>query len=88
MKIFQDSSKMYIKALKSRGFREEFNYQEPKMANENDLYMNKEKTTCNNKEISRKKEKGKLYESTLQPFCKLLNIDIGKYFLKLIDKTL
>ena len=30
-------------------------------------------------------EKGKLYGLT-PPFCKLANIDVGKYFLRLIDK--
>ena len=55
MKIFHDSSKMYIEALKSSRFREEFTYQEPKMPNENNL--NKENTKCYNKEISRKYSK-------------------------------
>ena len=31
-----------------------------------------------------KLEKGKLYGLT-PPFCKLANIDVGKYFLRLID---
>ena len=30
-------------------------------------------------------EKGKLY-GLIPPFCKLANIDVGKYFLRLIDK--
>ena len=37
MKIFQDSYRMYIEALKSSEFREEFIYQVPKMPNENNL---------------------------------------------------
>ena len=75
---------MYIEALKSSRFREEFTYQEPKMPNENNLYMNKENTKCN-KEISRRNKKRKIiwFNPT---FCKLVNINIGKYFLKLIDK--
>ena len=42
MKIYQDSSKMYMAALKSSRFREEFTYHEPKMPNVNNLYINKE----------------------------------------------
>ncbi len=34
MKIFYDSGKMYIKAIKISGFREEFTYQDSKMPNE------------------------------------------------------
>ena len=49
IKIFQDSCKMYLEALKSSGFREEFTYHEPKMPNENNLYMNKENTKCSKK---------------------------------------
>ena len=76
---------MYIEALKNSRFREDFTYQEPKMANENNLYMNKENTKCNNKEISRKNRKRKIiwFNPT---FCKLVNINMGKYFLQLIDK--
>ena len=48
---------MYIEALKSSGFRDEFTYQEPKMPDEDNLCMNKEYTDCNNKEISRKSKK-------------------------------
>ena len=58
-KIFQDSSKMYMEALKSSGFRVEFIYHEPKMPNKNNLYKNKE-----NIKSSKKIEKGKLYGST------------------------
>ena len=58
IKIFNDRSKMYIKAFKSSGFREEFTHQKYKMLNENNLYMNKENT----KKISKKKiEKRILY---------------------------
>ena len=78
LKIFQDSSKMYIKALKSSGFREEFTYHEPKMPNDNTLHMNKENTKC-----SQKIRKIIWFNPT---FCKRVNINIGKYFLKLIDK--
>ena len=37
------------------------------------------------RKLVEKIEKGKLYGST-PTFCKLFNINIGKYFLKLIDK--
>ena len=55
MKTFQDSSKMYIEALKNSGFREKFSDHEPKMSNENNLYINKKNTKC-----SQKIQKGKL----------------------------
>ena len=48
-----------MQALKSNGFREEFAYHEPKMPNENNLFMNKENTKC-----SQKIEKGKSYGLT------------------------
>ena len=87
MNIFHDNNKSYIEAFKSSGFREEFTYQEPKIPNENNLYMNKENTKCNDKKISRKNRKKKIiwFNPT---FCKLVNINTGKYFLKLIDKHL
>ena len=72
---------MYIKSLKGSGFTEEFTY-EPEMPNENNLYMNKEDTKCNHK----KKEKKRKIIWFNAPFCKRVNIDVGKYFLKLNDK--
>ena len=48
-KIFQDSCKMYMEALKSSGFSEEFTYHESKMPNENNLYTNKENMKCSKK---------------------------------------
>ena len=80
-KIFQDSSKMYMEALKGSGFRKEFTYHEAKIPNENNLYMNKENTKC-----SQKNRKRKIIWFKLPPFCKLVNMNVGKYFLKLIDK--
>ena len=83
MKIFHDSGKMYIEALKSSRFREEFTNQEPKIPNENNL--NKGNSKCDNQQVSRKNRKRKIiwFKPT---FCKLVNINIGKYFLKLMDK--
>ena len=71
---------MYMETLKSSGFREEFTY-EPKMPNENNLYMNKENMKWSQK--NRKKRKSIWFNTS---FCKLVNINVGKYFLKLIDK--
>ena len=66
-KIFHESSKMYIEALKNSGFKEEFTYLELKMSNNNNndddnnkLEMNKENTTCNKKVNSRKNRKRKI----------------------------
>ena len=92
-KIFHESSKMYIEALKNSGFKEEFTYLEPKMIepndninNTNNLYKNKETTdNCNIKVNCHKNRKGKIIWFN-SPFCKLVNINIGKYFFKLIDK--
>ena len=75
--IFRKGSKMYIDALKSSGYKENFTNKEEKMPNDN----NKEKI----RKIDVKIEKGKSYGST-PPFCWLANINIGKYFLKLVDK--
>ena len=51
-KIFHESSKMYIEALKNSGFKEEFTYLEPRISNNininNKLDMNKENTNYNN----------------------------------------
>ena len=80
-KIFQDCRKMYMEALKSSRFREELTYHDPKMPNKNNLYMNKENTKC-----SQKNRKGKIIWYNPTPFCKVVNINVGKYFLKLIDK--
>ena len=85
MKIFNDRSKMFIEVLKSSGFREELTYQEPKMPNENNFYMIKENTKSNNKGISQKNGKRKIIW-VCAAFCKLVNMNIGKYFLKSIDK--
>ena len=76
---------MYIEALKNSGFKEEFTYLEPRMLNNinnnNKLDMNKENTNCNNKINCRKNRKK--WMIWFNPFCKLVNINIGKYFLKI-----
>ena len=81
---------MYIEALKNSGFKEEFTYLEPKMPNNiinnNKLDMNKENTNCNNKLNCRKNRKRKIIGLN-STFCKLVNINIGKYFFQLIDKN-
>ena len=75
-KIFQESSKIYMNALKNSGFREEINYQEETIPND----INKE-----NKKYSKKNRKRKTiwFNPT---FCRPASINVGKYFLKLIDK--
>ena len=79
MKIFHESSKMYIEALKNNGFKEEFTYLEPKMikhnnniSNNNNLYKDKGTTdNCNIKENCHKNRKRKViwFNAT---FCNLL----------------
>ena len=54
-KIFQESSKIYMDALKNSGFREKFTYQKENIPND----INKE-----NKKYSQKIEKEKLYGLT------------------------
>ena len=76
-KIFRKGSKMYIDALKSSGYKENFTYKEENMPN----YDNKER----NKENRRKNRKRKIIWFN-PPFCRLASINIGKYFLKLVDK--
>ena len=55
-KIFLESSKIYMDALKNSGFREEFNYQKENIPND----INKENKKYNKKKI----EKEKLYGLT------------------------
>ena len=64
-------------ALKNRSFREEFTYQEENIPND----INKEK----NKKYDHTKRKRKIiwFNPT---FCRVASINVGKYFLKLIDK--
>ena len=76
--IFRKSSKMYIDALKSSGYKENFTYKEEKVPNSNN---NNEI----NKENKRKNRKRKIIWFN-PPFCRLTNINIGKYFFKLVDK--
>ena len=68
---------MYFDALKRSGYKENFTYKEEKVPNDN----NKER----NKENRRKNRKRKIIWFN-PPFCRLTNINIGKYFLKLVDK--
>ena len=76
-KIFKESSKRYIDALKNSGFKEGFRYLKEDITNE----INKE----NNYDQKNKNRKRKIIWFNA-PFCKLANIDVGKYFLRLIDK--
>ena len=77
-KIFKESSKRYINALKNSGFKEDFRYLNENITNE----ITKEN---NNYDQTNKNRKRKIiwFNPT---FCKLANIDVGKYFLRLIDK--
>ena len=75
--IFRKGSKMYIDALKSNGYKDNFTYKEEKVPNDNI----KEKK----KENKRKNRKRKIIWFN-PPFCRLTNINIGKYFFKLVDK--
>ena len=54
MKIFNNSSKMYIEALQSSRLREELTNQATKMPNENNLYMNKDNMKCNISKLVKK----------------------------------
>ena len=79
---------MYNEVLKNSGFKEEFTYLEPRMHNNinsnNKLDMNKENTNCN-KVNCRKNRKRKIIWFN-PSFCKLVNINTGKYLFKLMDK--
>ena len=75
-KIFKESSKMYIDALKNSSFKEDFRYLEENIPND----INKGNNKYDHKNI-----KEKLFGLT-PPFCRLASINVGKYFLKLIDK--
>ena len=77
-KIFKESSKRYIDALKNSGFKEDFRYLKEDITNE----ITKENNTYDQKNKNRKR---KIIWFN-PPFCKLANIDVGKYFLRLIDK--
>ena len=77
-KIFKESSKRYIDALKNSGFKEDFRYLKENITNE----ITKEN---NNYDQKIKIEKRKIIWFN-PPFGKLSNTDVGKYFLRLIDK--
>ena len=68
---------MYIDALKSSGYKENFTYKEEKMPNDNNKEINKENR--------RKNRKRKILWFN-PAFYRQANINIGKYFLKLVDK--
>ena len=63
-------------ALKNSGFREDFTYQKENIPND----INKEK------KYSKKNRKRKIIWFNPPSFCRLASINVGKYFLKLIDK--
>ena len=68
---------MYIDALENSGFKDEFRYLEENIPND----INKE----NNKYDHKNRKKIIWFNPT---FCRLASINVGKYFLKLIDKHL
>ena len=72
-KIFQESSKIYMDALKNSGFRDEFTDQEENIPND----INKE-----NKKYNKKNRKRKIiwFNPT---FCRLASINVGKYFFEI-----
>ena len=76
-KIFRKGSKIYIDALKSSGYKQNFTYKEENMLNDNNKEIYKENR--------RKNRKRKIIWFN-SPFCRLASINIGKYFLKLVDK--
>ena len=76
-KIFRKSSKMHIDALKSCGYKENFTYKKENMPNDSNKEINKENR--------RKKRKREIIWFN-PPFCMLASINVGKYFLKLVDK--
>ena len=75
-KIFKESSKRYIEALKNSGFKEDFWYLKQNITTE----FTKE----NNNYVQKNRKRKIIWFNP--PFCKLANIDVGKYFLRLIDK--
>ena len=77
-KIFKESNKKYIDALKNSGFKEDFRYLKENITNEI-------ARDNNNYDQKNKNRKRKIIWFN-PPFCKLANIDVGKYFLRLIDK--
>ena len=68
---------MYIDALKNSGFKEEFRYLGENITND----INKE-NKYDHKNTNRKRKIIRFNP----PFGKLASINVGKYFLKLIDK--
>ena len=71
-KIFQESCKIYMDALKNSGFKEEFTYLEENIPND----INKEK----NKKYDHKNRKRKITWFNPPPFGRLASINVGKYF--------
>ena len=79
-KIFKESSKRYINALKHSGFNEDFRYLNENITNE----TTKENNNYDQKNKNKNRKRKIIWFNP--PFCKLANIDVGKYFLRLIDK--
>ena len=69
-KIFKESSKRYIEALKNSGFNEDFRYLKQNITTE----FTKE----NNNYVQKNRKRKIIWFNP--PFCKLANIDVGKYF--------
>ena len=76
-KIFKESSKRYIEALKNSDFKEDFRYLKQNITTE---------FTKENNYVQKNKNRKRKIIWFNPPFCKLANIDVGKYFLRLIDK--
>ena len=62
---------MYIDALKSSGYKENFTYKEKNMPNDSNKEINKE---------SRRKNRKRKIIWFNPPFCGLASINVGKYF--------
>ena len=77
-KIFKESCKKYIDALKNCGFKEDFRYLKENITNE----IAKDNNNYDQKNKNRKRKI--IWFNPL--FCILANIYVGKYFLRLIDK--
>ena len=76
-------NKMHIEAFKNSKFKDECAYLEPKVPDNinndnNKLDMNKENINCN--KVNCRKNRRKEIWWVHPRFCKLFNINIGKYF--------
>ena len=77
-KIFRESCKMYIDALKSSGYKENFTYKEEKMPNDSNKEINKENR--------RKNRKRKIIWFNPPPVLKASLYKCRKIFFETIDK--